>query len=531
MAKLKTESGSQQWFLRTGDNAEFGPIEENGLKLWAEQARILPGHHVSNDRTHWVPATSVDFLDMNWFIDDGDGDLKGPLNHLAAEALIRSGKFSAAARVIAAEQIDEPEPVAEKTVPAVRPAQEVSAAQVAPAKPGRSASALSPRERDELTRACDAVTAERDGFKAECEALKTAEAEVRVRMEELDSKVKLLEKMLRESKNEQRQLEERYVSSEDHLVLSTENTALRRELNAARKRFEVLQEETLAKEAQSDRVQSELADAVSRLAGSEKKIQEAVRARESALQQSRESERSFARLLSDANKRDIDYKAQIESLKKTSAMSPAATDRFYSDQSAVFQILKREVESITVTMETERVHLEALKAVGMRRLQELEKQRQMLQNHLGSSPVEMTSRVLREQTTDPNAVRLRSELDNLRIAHERLGRQAEERERDLNHKLKVMQADYSKMMDQMLKQERESLSAQQLAEKLTVAERELAEIRRNYEAERRQFVANNNAMAARIGEIESGFKGADPGQVQSAEARGVKLASWMSLKK
>jgi hypothetical protein len=446
------------------------------------------------------------------------------LNHLAAEALIRSGKFSGEAKIIAADQVDLPEIEEETASDSIETAavESVVAQERIPAS-GEKAE-LSSRELEKLEK-------ERDAARDALSAAKTGQVSAEARAEELEIRVKQLEKLLRQSKTEQKLLEERYVCSEDHQLLAEENTALRRELEGLKNRLENYQESIREKDALADTLKNEAAAKNNQLAESAQKVQDAVKARESALQQCRESERSFARLLNDANKRDIDYKAQIESLKKTSALTPEATDRFYSDQNAVFQILKRELESITKTMESEREHLNMLKAIGNQRQLELEKQRQVLQNHIGGSPVEMTSRVLREQTVDPNAVRLRSELDNLRIAHERTCRQAEERERDLNHKLKVMHSDCNKLMEQILEKTKDALSNQELADQLAVSRRELAELRRTYDAERRQFLASNNAMSAKIDEMASGFKGADPEQVQSSEARNVKLASWMSLRK
>lgn len=495
MAKSKIESGSRQWFLRTGESTEFGPIAESGLKLWAEQARVLPGHQVSTDRVNWVSATSVDFLDMNWFIDDGDGDLKGPLNLLAAEALIKNGKFSEAARVVSAAQVDEP--LAEDLQPVVSRGKHLPLHEADKEQSAADDTSLK-RERDALQRACDTLAGERDGLAAERDAIAGERDAIAAERDALKRAC-------------------------DTLVGERDGLAAERDAIAAER------EAQMAAELEAGRSSEELEAKVRQL---EKQIQDAVRARESALQQSRESERSFARLLNEANQRDVTYKAQIEALKKTNALSPEATERFYSDRNAVFQILKREAESITKTMDTERAHLDGLKGIASLRLQELEKQRQALRNLLGNTPIEMTSRFLREQTTDPNTARLRTELDNLRIMHERASRQGEEREWELNYRLKVMQTDYAKLMDEMLKKENESIVAQQLADKLVVAERELAELRRTYEAERKQFTASNHAMVARIGELENGLKGSgEPGQLQSSEARGVKLASWMSFKK
>jgi len=522
MSKSKKESGSQQWFLRTGVNAEFGPIEKSGLQLWAEQARVLPGHEVSNDRVNWVAATSVSFLDMSWFIDDGEGELKGPLNHHAAEALIKSGKFSKDARIVAADQLGDQEP--EIKVEAPLESTLVKSAPLESTVVDKAVAVDSGGEEDSVVAPATLKSSEQDL----AESARTCEDQ---RIKKLEVKIKLLEKQLRESKREQRLLEERYVSSDDHQLISEECSGLRCELEAARKLSIKFQNQNNNYEAKLKKFKDAFSGQELQLEECETKIQDAVRSRESALQQSRESERSFARLLSDANKRDIEYKEQIASLKKTSSLSPAEKDRFYSDQNAVFQILKRELDSITRNMEKEREYVEALKSMAAHRQQELEKQRQILQNNLGSSPAEMTSRVLREQTVDPNAVRIRSELDDLRVTHERHTLRTEERERDLNHKLKVMQSDCNKLMDQLLEKEREGISAQQKIEKLVVAEHELMELRRTYEAERKQFISQNNALVTRVDDLENGLNGSTPGAIQASEAKGVKLASWMSLKK
>ena len=79
---------TRQWFLRIGGETVFGPVSTQGLIVWAEQGRILPGHEVSTDRKKWLQAVSVDLLAMRWFVDDGEGELRGPLNRVAAEALI-----------------------------------------------------------------------------------------------------------------------------------------------------------------------------------------------------------------------------------------------------------------------------------------------------------------------------------------------------------------------------------------------------------------------------------------------------------
>lgn len=482
-----------QWFLRTGPEAVFGPVDGRGLLLWAEQARVLPGHEVSCDRKNWKPASALDFLDMRWFIDDGDGDPKGPLNRKAAETLIKSGKFSSQAAVVSASEAE-------------------------------ASNALGGADDD------DASGVEKPSMPA-AEPVATPAAYVPEKPVEMRENA---DSSVRQSAGKPSGVSSgaaRKSGAEDQKILR-ENDSLKRDHARAMKKIEELQSELRSRDERILRVQRELIDNKAALAESERKISDAVQMRERALQQARESERSFARLLTDANKRDVEYKAKIEALKKNVAISPDQTDRFYSDQNAVYQILKRELDSVAKTMESERQYMDSLKKLEMERLRELEKQRQMLQNHLGNTPAEMTGRALREQTIDPNSVRLRSELDNLKLTHQRTQRQFDERERELNHKLKIIQSDYTKLMDQLLEKERESESLQRVSEKLAATQHELTELRKSYEAERKQFVANNNAMVARVVELEGvAGKGATPETLQASDARGVKLASWMSFKR
>ncbi len=109
-----SQNQEEQWFLRTSGDSVFGPVTPEGLVVWAEQGRVLPGHDVSTDRKKWVPAVSLDFLKMQWYVDNGDGDLRGPLNRAAAEALVKSGKVSDQAHIISAEEVDLSETPEEK---------------------------------------------------------------------------------------------------------------------------------------------------------------------------------------------------------------------------------------------------------------------------------------------------------------------------------------------------------------------------------------------------------------------------------
>ncbi|MFO7936018.1 MAG: hypothetical protein R6V06_00175 [Kiritimatiellia bacterium] len=542
MSAKENKSSEDQWFLRTGPDAVFGPVEKKGLQLWAQQARILPGHEVSTDRKNWKSVLAVDFLDMCWFIDDGEGDFKGPLNRKAAETLVENGKFSAEARILSASEASEnsekPDTVSVETEEAIEKADDSAADDAGEemlqmeedsVKNALNAAdkAAVPDDRPADSAETEQNTTSQAGIRTdksdESDMLKALREQSRTTITELNKKVRQLEENLHSSEFERRRMDAATVSSEVYHKLRNESDALRCDLAAAQKKTESLQCDIQDRDNRIEKLENQLNRKNALLAENERKLRAAVQTRERALQQCRESERSFARLLNDSNKRDVEYKARIDALKQNISLSPDQTDRFYSDQNAVYQILKRELDTLTKTMDSERAYLDSLKQLEAERLKELEKRRQSLQNHLGNSPAEMTGRVLREQTSDPNAVRMRSELDNLKIAHERAVHRYEERERELTHKLKIVQTDYANLMSRMLEKERETEALQQLKEKFVSTEKELTELRRSYEAERRQFVAGNNALAARVSELEGGSVGSSPGEIQALDAKGVKL--------
>ncbi|MBP5511282.1 MAG: hypothetical protein J6Z49_10225, partial [Kiritimatiellae bacterium] len=97
---MATRNKDDQWYLRTGGTSTFGPVSMEGLILWAEQARVLPGHEVSRDKETWIPAEQLPELRMTTYIDLGDGNMGGPFNRKAAETLIETGRVPKGAKLI-----------------------------------------------------------------------------------------------------------------------------------------------------------------------------------------------------------------------------------------------------------------------------------------------------------------------------------------------------------------------------------------------------------------------------------------------
>ena len=507
MADTQNEKeDARQWFLRINGETVFGPVSTEGLIVWAEQGRILPGHEVSTDRKKWVQAVSVPLLDMRWFVDDGEGELRGPLNRLAAEALLKSGKVPEGAQLVSADEVEantgaergeakseekpnEPLPDAVLRVRVRELEGMVNGLRERLAKLS-DANTLETvqHERDVLSSLVKEVEGERDLLARNAEK----DARAHERKEEFaKQQVKKLEQQVEEASNRLRLAE----------------TALSEQAAGFDRRLAEVEAAGVARVAELER---RVAEAESRYCTTEK---------------------AFAELLNDANARDAAYQEKIAALEKACAQSPEEIARFFADQSAVFELMKAEADELAEGMERERKFIDQLKEWGGQRRQALLERRQALLKQMGSSPVDMTRRAAREQPSDPNAARVRAELDNLRIAHQRELRQAEEVERDMQRKLRVLEAESGKLLGQVVEGEKMERRVQELTESLRKREQELSDERKSRELEREQYQSSQQALMMRIETLEKASRPTTPDEIQSAEARTVKLASWMRLKR
>lgn len=631
-----SQNQAEQWFLRTSGDTVFGPVTPEGLVVWAEQGRVLPGHDVSTDRKKWVPAVSLDFLKMQWYVDNGDGDLRGPLNRAAAEALVKSGKVSDQAHIISAEEVDlsdppeeKPKAGADKPAPASQKAltqriQELELQlneRVRTGKPEANAQTVGQltQERDslvarvtELETLCETLkrNAEKDLRAAErkLEALRGQNKKLEEQVEDLKAHLTLTppvqeeppaaldETLLRErddlrdklagvestqaldilkleefheklnaaqgtndglrevisQKDEaihelQKQvgrLQEDRTLCDEHLAESARKYAeVCEHLNTSRQ--ETLQWKNVYEKHEKEREEAiSLADAVERqysevLARAEQMKQDfdqlhlaygkCMEEHQKALARAQEAERDFADLLAMANTRDTEYLGKIAELERFSSQSPEKIAQFYSDQAAIYQLFKNELEALGKEQEAEREHLETLKQLSLKRLDVIQERKQSLTKQLGAGPADMTRLSAREQTADPAAARIRSEFDNLRFVHERDMRSADERERDLVRKLRMTEVEANRLKTLALEGEQALKQVQELADLLQRREHELAEERKVREAEHSQFQTSQQALVARIENLERDVPPAKQ-DLQMAEGKPGKLPTWMRLK-
>jgi hypothetical protein len=561
MAELQNgKDDDRQWFLRINGETVFGPVSTQGLIVWAEQGRILPGHEVSSDRKKWTQAVSLDILDMRWYVDDGEGELRGPLNRLAAEALIKSGKVAEGAQLVSADEVE---------------AEAESGATASPPPEAGGQRSEVREQRSEIRGQRSEIRGQRSetgGRKTEpcagsagAPSAKEREEQQR-RIRELETQVAELEPLRRQVKKLERQLEEvrgggeRVAELERALQLHerrTEETAqilsvreaeleaARAELKACGQRLEQAETRLAAAEAARREAEERLCAAATARQEAEVRLDAEETARlkaearadaaeaagREAETRARAAEAELTELLNDANARDIKYQEKIAELEKLCSQPPEETARFFADQAAVYELINAEVAELAAALEREKTQAEQLKTWSAQRQQSLQERRQKLLKHLGGSPGEMTRRAVREQPSDPQLARLRAELENLRVTYQREVRLAETKEREWQERLNALESEGTRLRAQVVAGEKKAQRVQELEELAGRREHELVLERKNREEEREQFEANQRALLMRIETLERSAKPGTPEEIQSAEARSVKLASWMRLKR
>lgn len=598
---------NRQWFLRINGETIFGPVSTQGLVLWAEQGRILPGHEVSTDRKKWEPATGVDFLGMRWFVDDTQGELRGPLNRKAAEALINSGKVPEGSRLVdnsdeqvpdmqSAEDDDKKQQPHETAMPEdilrrrIRELESMVSEQRARLTKLSDADALEAiqQERDVLSALLKEAEEQRDNIRREAE--KDARANER-KQESLRQQIKKLEQEREEANNRLVLLEETAARREKESVEEAAKMAAmaRQEATDKAQREKDLREEALRQETQAlkdkfaesekslakafsacelrlESMSDEAAELKKKTAELERELRDTKQALEDKTGEAQKltdelesertrskqladdsntaqqglrvaeerlasSEAAFAELLNDANARDMKYREKIEMLEKDSAQSPEERARFNADQAAVYDLVKAEVSELAEIMDAERSHIEDLKTLSLQRQQKLLERRQKLLRHVGGGPDEMARRSGREQPSDALLARLRADLENMRVTHQRDLKFAEGKERDYKEKIETLENESNRLMAQMSDFERNEEQLKEALETLRRREAELAQERMAREEEREQFQSNQEALLKRIDTLERQYRVSSPEEIQATEARSVKLASWMRLKR
>ena len=223
-----------------------------------------------------------------------------------------------------------------------------------------------------------------------------------------------------------------------------------------------------------------------------------------------------------------ELKLQVETLADELKRLPPTARLAADAQTAVYALMKDEADELAAALEAENREAEALREYRRRRIDRLLARRQEILKRIGTDAEDMTRRALRLYPEDPRTVHMRQELDALRVLQERSAQEAERKVRDLAAKLRERDAEVKRLREQAADATVIYRQLQDVREKLMTREKELIEERQKSEADRQQHAAAQQALLARLSSLEMGMPGTTN---QSREARSVRLAPWMGLKK
>ena len=565
-------STNSQWWLRTQDEV-FGPVTRDNLLEWARMGRIQPGQEVSDDGETWIPATDVAFLDMRWSIDIGDGTPRGPFNKQAAQALLASGRLPRGSKLVEAVPLRSEETPSPSQEPSASDAEETEATQEPVATPTapqpENAEESHSAELDELRRQIETLqaglkaaemraaesekraTEARREAKAAVKAADIAEARLAavqaeaaqrdmdlaaarkaagVARDEASAAIAAAQDDVRAARaaaEEQAGRAAAELAAKDS-ALAAKDTALAEKENALAEKdsaLEMAKREAAAELAAKDTAlaekESALAEKDSRLAAAQREVSEA-----EAKVQAAESDLADLFTASQAN--EAAYESRIKSLSEEIKRLPPTAQLAADAQAAMYTLMKEEADELAAALEAENKEAEALRQYRRQRTERLLARRQEILRRIGSGADDMTRRALKAHPEDPRTVHMRQELDALRLLQERSALEADRKIRDLSAKLRDSEGEAKRLRQQSVDVTLIYRQLQDAREKLMTREKELMEERQKSEAERQQHAATQQALIARLSALEMGMPGTTH---QSREARNVRLAPWMGLKR
>ena len=273
--------------------------------------------------------------------------------------------------------------------------------------------------------------------------------------------------------------------------------------------------------AQSATIESEKAKALKDL----DELAAAKAARETELTAERaEAQQALAASKANETKNEARIQELSDELKRLPASARLAADA----QAAVYTLMKDEADDIAAGIEAETRELDELRTIHQARRERLIARRQEILKRIGTDAEDMTRRALLAHPEDPRTAHMRQELEALRLLQEKAATESDRKVRDLSAKLRERDAEVKRLQQQAADTTVLYRQLQEMRERLQRREKELMEERQKTEAERQQHAAAQQALMARLSALEMGLPGATH---QSREARSVRLAPWMGLKK
>ena len=490
---------SEMWYLRTQDDT-FGPETRERLLEWAKMGRIQPGQEISSDGETWRPAVEVPFLDMRWSIDIGDGTPRGPFNRHAADALLRSGRLPPGSKLV------EVEPAFEEDVPeSAGDAGEPSAGreeEVPPPDSGDVTREEVPGPEIKVVEKIVEVPVERIVEKVvvkEVPVERIVEKEVRVEV----PVEKIVEKEVIKEVPVERIVEREKIVEVESAELLAKAAALEAAVTAAK--------EECAKALSAARKEQEVALAAAKVEG------------ERALSAERAESRKAKAELEEAKRETLTLESEIRRL-------PSNAKEAADTEAAIYCLMRAEADDLERMIALEKMEAEAAQKRWKERSAKLAARRVEILKKIGDDAKDMKQRALRMNPMDPRTIQIRQELDALRIVSERNAHESGLRIKDLTRLLNERTTEVKRLTAQVEDVKRLQEQIRELREKVSLRERELNAERQKVEEVRRTCAASQQALLARLSELENGLPG-NSNQSREARAQASRFPSWMGFKK
>ena len=492
---------SEQWYLRTQDDT-FGPESRERLLEWAKMGRIQPGQEISSDGDTWQPAEEIPFLDMRWSIDIGDGTPRGPFNKCAAEALLRSGRLPPGSKLV------EVAPAFEENDEEAEGPQESAAEPVAETEDPEAPLAEASREPE--VKIVEKIV--------EVPVEKVVEKIVEVPVEKIVEK-EVLKEIVKEVPVER--IVEKEVLVEVPVEKIVEKEVIKEvpvERVVERERIvEVESTALLAKAAALEAaVTAAKEEGAKALAAAQEEREQVLSAERAEMQKTRQE-------LENAKRETLTLESEIKRL-------PSNAKEAADMEAAVYWLMRGEADDLERMMEAEKLEAEAAQKRWRERAEKLAARRIEILKKIGDDAKDMKQRALRMNPVDPRTLQIKQELDALRIVAERNAHESGMRIKDLTRSLNERTTEVKRLSAQVADVKRLQEQIRELREKLQDRDRELQQERQKVEEMRRCSAASQQALLARLSELESGMPG-HSNQSKEAHAQASRFPSWMSFKK
>ena len=492
---------SEQWYLRTQDDT-FGPESRERLLEWAKMGRIQPGQEISSDGDTWQPAEEIPFLDMRWSIDIGDGTPRGPFNKCAAEALLRSGRLPPGSKLV------EVAPAFEENDEEAEGPQESAAEPVAETEDPEAPLAEASREPE--VKIVEKIV--------EVPVEKVVEKIVEVPVEKIVEK-EVLKEVVKEVPVER--IVEKEVLVEVPVEKIVEKEVIKEipvERVVERERIvEVESTALLAKAAALEAaVTAAKEEGAKALAAAQEEREQVLSAERAEMQKTRQE-------LENAKRETLTLESEIKRL-------PSNAKEAADMEAAVYWLMRGEADDLERMMEAEKLEAEAAQKRWRERAEKLAARRIEILKKIGDDAKDMKQRALRMNPVDPRTLQIKQELDALRIVAERNAHESGMRIKDLTRSLNERTTEVKRLSAQVADVKRLQEQIRELREKLQDRDRELQQERQKVEEMRRGSAASQQALLARLSELESGMPG-HSNQSKEAHAQASRFPSWMSFKK